>query len=110
MTTTRGEKKNIIARKTLVTFWYRIFLHLLLKNKKNKIHLQNYNFGVFHKRVKIKKKKKKRLSPILFHHHMMHSCDVTISETATERNYRIMSTIFGEWKLIIMDKTYADIC
>jgi len=35
---------------------------------------------------------------------MMYSCEVTISETATERNYGIMSTIFGEWKLLIMDK------
>jgi hypothetical protein len=31
----------------------------------------------------------------------MYSCDVTISETTTERNYGIMSIIFGEWELLI---------
>ena len=55
---------------------------------------------MFRKSVKIKKKEK-RLSLILFHHHMMYSCNVTISETATERSYGIMSIIFGEWKLVI---------
>jgi hypothetical protein len=38
----------------------------------------------------------------------MYSCGVIISETATERSYRIMPTIFGEWKLVIMDERYAD--
>jgi len=39
----------------------------------------------------------------------MYSCDVIISEIATERIYKIMPTIFGEWKLVIMGKSMQKI-
>jgi hypothetical protein len=56
MTTTRGGNKSIKTRKTLANFWYRIFFYLLLKNKKNKIYVQNYNFTCFIRAWKFNKR------------------------------------------------------